>query len=157
MKKQPVLFVAALLFTVGVLSAIACEDTSRRNLPPSSVQANGTSQDCMERVIALDDSLGRLRNHACEKISLAETIRNYADGLQQIDFSNCPADFTAAFDKHRQAWLHLIPVVEKYPDMRGEMHDLFDGLEQGEDADIFKPQVKNVWDTWTEIETAMKK
>ena len=156
MKRKPAFLIVVFVVIAGIFIISACKDSNSRQLPSSPAQANTSTQDCMKRVIALDDSLGKLRNHACEKISLAETIRNYADGLQKIDFSNCPADFTAAFEKHRQAWLQLIPAVEKYPDLRGEMHDLFDGLEHGKDADAFKPLVKTVWDTWEEIETVMK-
>ncbi len=112
--------------------------------------------DCIQRVIALDDSLGRARNYACEKISMAETIRNYADGMRKADFRHCPSEFSAAFERHRQAWLNMVPLVEKYPDMRGEMHLLFNQLELGKDAATFNPLLKDIWDTWAQVEAAKK-
>jgi hypothetical protein len=75
--------------------------------------------------------------------------------MKKLDFQGCPPDFTVAFEKHRQAWNDMIPLVKKYPDLRGEMHVLFDQLEKGEDAERFKLLLKNVWDTWGEVEEAM--
>ncbi len=112
--------------------------------------------DCMKKIIAMDDSLGTIRNHACETVSLAETIRNYAASLQKLDFSSCPPSFATAFEKHRQAWLAMIPLAEKYPKLRGEMHDLFDQLKAGEDAAVFGPLLDAIWATWAEVELAMK-
>lgn len=36
------------------------------------------------------------------------------------------------------------------------MHILFEGFGKGKDANTFKPLLKAVWDTWGEIEVAMK-
>ena len=112
-------------------------------------------QACIERIIALDDSLGGVRNHACETISLTETIRQYTDAMGRFDYSDCPDAFTKAIQKHRKAWLALVHLVDQYPDLRGEMHDLFEQLENGRDSATFKPLLKTVWDTWGEVERAM--
>ena len=107
-------------------------------------------------MIAADDSLGTIRNHACVTLSLSQTIRDYADALGNLDFSNCPGDFAQAFDMHRQAWLAIIPVVENYPGMRGEMHDLFSQLEVSADSAIFRIRLAAIWDTWGAVEAAME-
>ncbi|MCK6691312.1 MAG: nuclear transport factor 2 family protein [Thermoanaerobaculia bacterium] len=111
---------------------------------------------CMAEAIALDDSLGRIRNHACETVSLSQSIRQYAAAIAAIDFSGCPEPFSAGFKKHAAAWLALLPVTNQYSDLRGEMHTLFKQLESGRHAEQFKPLLKSVWDTWGEIEEAMK-
>lgn len=49
---------------------------------------------CVAEAIALDDSLGYIRNHASEAISLSQAIRQYAETIQKIDFSGCPQAFT---------------------------------------------------------------
>ncbi len=113
-------------------------------------------QTCIENAIALDDSLGKVRNHACETLPLAIAIQQYADGLQWIDYTTCPLKFSAAFEAHRQAWLQMIPYLQKYPEHRGEMHYLFGEFEKGPDSATFKPLLKNIWDTWAVIEEAMK-
>lgn len=100
--------------------------------------------------------MGKARNHACETISLSETIRQYADAMGKINYRNCPEDFSAAFGRHQKAWLALLPVTDQYPNLRGEMHDLFAQIEAGDHAEQFKPLVKTVWDTWAEVEAAMK-
>ena len=66
----------------------------------------------MERVMAKDAKLGKIRNHNCEKISLSETILIYVDNLKKIDFSDCPEDFTKAFQSHQGAWLEMIKVIQ---------------------------------------------
>ena len=135
---------------------MACNTSSPK--PPQSPNPTTTSKaaSCIEYIIAQDGSLGGIRNHACEKISLAQTIRQYADAIEQLDYTNCPPAFEAAFTNHIRAWREMIPLVEKYPELRGEMHDLFDELEKGKDTDEFKPLLKSIWDTWGEVEKAME-
>ncbi|MFN0216717.1 MAG: hypothetical protein ACKVT2_20865 [Saprospiraceae bacterium] len=113
----------------------------------SAVFVGNYEKDCMDRIIALDDSLGRLRNHACEKVSISQSIQDYTDGLAKIDFQYCPKIFAAGFEKHRMAWLALLPVTNKYLELRGEMHVVFKQIEAGTDGDQFKLLVKTVWDT----------
>ena len=117
---------------------------------------NLSGQTCIEKIIALDDSLGTIRNHACKTISLSETIKQYTAGMNQFDFQTCPEAFTVAFKKHIAAWTDMLVVTNQYPELRGEMHDLFDQLEVGEQAELFKSLLKSIWDTWAEVEQAMK-
>lgn len=143
--------------TWSVLLALSILTTACRSASHTQASRAITSpEDCIQHIIALDDSLGRIRNYACETISMAATIRNYAEGMKKADFRQCPPEFSAAFERHRQAWLNMIPLVEKYPDMRGEMHVLFNQLELGKDAATFNPLLKNIWDTWAQVEAAMK-
>ena len=109
-------------------------------------------QQCIQNVIALDDSLGTIRNHACETISLSETIEHYAAAMEKINYEDCPEEFAVAFVKHRQAWMAMTAVTDKYSDLRGEMHTLFDQIEKGKDSTLFKPLLKNIWDTWGAVE-----
>ncbi|MBK8966699.1 MAG: hypothetical protein R3D58_16195 [Saprospiraceae bacterium] len=125
-----------------------CKTPTHQTTPPPEA--------CIQHLIALDDSLGRIRNHACETISLAQTIRNYTDGINKHDFRGCPPDFTKAFTRHLQAWNDMIPFVEKHAGLRGEMHVLFEQLEKGPDAATFIPLLRNIWDTWAAVEAAMK-
>ena len=143
------------LFILSVLF-LACSQPKNSGQEVIKSETALNSRQCIDQIIAQDDSLGKVRNHACERISLAQTIREYTDAMGQFDYQNCPADFTIAFKKHREAWVALIPIVEKYPDMRGEMHTLFEILENGAHAAAFKLLVKAVWDTWGEVEEAMQ-
>ena len=135
---------------------LSCDEKSNQRQPQAESAAN-VEKSCMEKIIEEDNTLGTTRNHACEKTTLAETIVNYANALEQLDYGDCPKAFSQAFARHIQAWRDMIPLVEKYPDMRGEMHDLFDEIEKGKDAETFKPLLKAIWDTWAEIEDAMKR
>lgn len=144
-----------ILFTTwALLLLLACNNTSQKNLPVK--QDNLLQKECIKNIMQMDDSLGTIRNHACEKISLSKTIKNYIKGLENLNFKNCPEKFTRAFDNHRQAWEKMIPVSDNFPDLRGEMHDLFDIIEKSDEAENFKIRLKAIWDTWAEVETAMK-
>lgn len=130
---------------------------SRANsLPGNNLEDDKLNKECMNRVIALDDSLGKIRNHACEKISLSQSIKDYSAGMKKFSYKKCPESFKKAFERHRQAWANMLVVTDKYPDLRGEMHVLFKQLEEGKDAELFKPLLKAIWDTWAEVEKAIK-
>lgn len=147
-------FILSLFFTS--MFYLSCNNSKNSGKSQSKSETLQSPQDCIDSVIALDDSLGKVRNHACERISLAQTIKEYTAGMAQFDYQNCPKDFTEAFKKHREAWLAMIPLVEKYPDLRGEMHDLFDQIEIGEHSEEFEPLLESIWSTWAEVEEAMK-
>ena len=53
-----------------------------------------------------------------------------------------------------KAWDEMQKFTKRYPDMRGEMHVLFDEIEKGKDKHTFKPILKEIWDTWAEVEKA---
>ena len=82
-----------------LISLIAC--SSKRGEKDFTVHAS--AKECIEYVKVMDDSLGTIRNHACEKISLSETIDDYIYSLDNLSFSNCPSAFTAAFEEHKEA------------------------------------------------------
>ncbi len=117
---------------------------------------NVRKKTCMDLVIQKDDALGKIRNHACEKMSLSAAINNYVNGLSQLNYDNCPRAFKTAFEKHAQSWVDITKVTDKYPELRGEMHVLFAALESGKDSLAFIPLQKNIWDTWGEIEAVLK-
>lgn len=110
----------------------------------------------MDRVIAIDDSIGKIRNKECKKIPLSQTITNYTGKMKQIDLVGCPKEFTKSFNEHIRSWENLTQVTDKYPDMRGEMHDLFKKLEKSQDSAVFKKLKNDVWDTWDVIEVSAK-
>lgn len=115
---------------------------------------HATAQECIDYVIALDDSLGTIRNHACEKQSLSETIDEYVYNLDNLSFSNCPPAFITAFDEHKDAWVNATEITDNYPDLRGEMHELFEIIENGPDSIAFKLLVAEIWSTWEQVELA---
>lgn len=128
--------------------------------PVQDATGNETLPDlatlCVDRIIALDDSLGTLRNHTCKQEPLSVTIAHYAGELTALDFSDCPDTFFSAFKRHISAWEDMLPIVSRYPHLRGEMHDLFAQLAASPDSIEFKIREKRIWSTWREIEEAMK-
>lgn len=114
------------------------------------------SKECIEVILKKDDSLGTIRNHACEKISLSNTINQYTSSLNNLDFLNCPEDFKNAFQLHIKAWNDMTSITNNYDSLRGEMHTLFDEIESSKDSIIFKQKLKIIWDTWAVIEKRIK-
>ena len=109
---------------------------------------------CINNIIAKDKILGKVRNQYSTQNSLSSTIYNYTEGLRQLEFQSCPDNFKAAFLKHIAAWDEMLPITDKYPDIRGEMHDAFDKIKaQGDQS--FESQLQIIWDTWDEVEKTM--
>ena len=111
----------------------------------------------MYRVLEADSTIGNIRNKQCETLSLSQTILNYTEAMQAVSTQKCPDAFASAYESHRQAWLAMLPITDKYPMMRGEMHMLFRQLEQSEDAELFKKRLNEIWATWAEVEKFMQK
>ena len=112
--------------------------------------------DCVKYILARDDSLGRIRNQACKTIPLSETIKQYVRSVNDLNFGNCPPEFKRAFESHMLAWKQMQEFTNQYPEMRGEMHELLDKIEEGENSETFKPILKNIWDTWADVENSQR-
>lgn len=109
-------------------------------------------KSCVDSVIRMDDSLGSIRNNASKTISLSETIKDYIESLNELEFNACPEKFHIAFKEHIEAWEEMIRTTDNHPEVRGEMHDLFDKIELSPDSIVFKRKLKRIWDTWAPIE-----
>ncbi len=121
----------------------------------TTISSSENEIKCINRIIALDDSLGKIRNHACKIVSLSESITQYHMGIKENDLNDCPEEFKKAFFNHQLAWKDIKIITDKYPDLRGEMHTLFDSIEKGKDSTEFKKYLSNIWATWTIIESAV--
>ncbi|WP_353779810.1 hypothetical protein [Winogradskyella sp. 3972H.M.0a.05] len=111
-------------------------------------------EDCISLILKKDDSLGTIRNHQSEKISLSETINAYVKAMKLMDFSTCPDDFRVAFEDHITAWDKMTLVTNNYPNLRGEMHTLFDKIKKSKNAEEFKQRLDEIWGTWEKVEKA---
>ena len=140
-----VIFVA-----LGFIQIYGCGFQNKKN---NSV-SNQKKQECIDYVIAQDDSLGRIRNQASETVSLSESIEQYVTAVNNLDFEDCPSEFTRAFKKHLNAWTEMKSVTDNYPVLRGEMHLLFETLAEGEDKEKFESSLEKIRDTWKEVEKA---
>lgn len=110
----------------------------------------------MEAVFAADSAMGARRNHAPETDSLAAAVETYVRDLETLDFSVCPPEFARAFAGHREAWRQSLPFWRRFPDLRGEMHDLIEEIRRQEpeqEAEL-DSVLKQIWDTWGEVEAA---
>lgn len=105
-----------------------------------------------------DARIGKIRNHACENQPLSTTVTDYVEAMREIDFSKAPNDFTEAFEQHIAAWEHSIPFMQQFPDLRGEMHDLFEEIRSSSatNQSTLEDHEKEIWGTWAEIERIAK-
>ena len=121
-----------------------------------TAQFTADQKECMEIIIAEDSEAGKIRNHACEAMDLSATIRQYTSSIESLDFSSCPEEFSLAFKNHIHAWKDLIAFTDEFPDLRGEMHELFKEIEDSPQGEAFKNGVQLIWDTWAEVEQHYK-
>lgn len=110
------------------------------------------SINCIKQIFEKDSIFGDIRNHASEKISLSEVINNYSKNLKSLDYSHCPDIFESAFHKHIDAWLDFRNVSDKYPLIRGELHDIFAIIEKSKDSTEFKSRLGQILETWKIVE-----
>ncbi len=139
---------------LGLMLLLTSCNTNVNKESNESEAANPTS--CIDLIIQMDDSLGTIRNHACESIPLSETIENYVQSIRKLDFEDCPEKFSKAFEQHMDAWTNMISLTDQHPDLRGEMHELFDELKVSADSVEFNQKLQVIWDTWGEVENFIK-
>lgn len=140
------------LFFVFLLAALLFTCSAKKNDFFTAKQVR-----CVNQVIKADQKIGLIRNKECETLSLSQTIQNYTDAMSTISIDNCPDAFTTAYEAHRIAWLDMLLITDRYPNMRGEMHVLFKQLEHSEDAEGFKKKLAKIWATWAEVEKFVQK
>ena len=134
---------------------IGCKGTGNKDSVTSN-SAIKTSTSCIEQIMEQDSVLGNIRNHSSEMGSLSDAITDYTQDLEALDYSQCPEAFTKAFQQHIDAWKKVTLITDKYPALRGELHDIFSELEKSKDSVEFKALVKEVWDTWALVEESKK-
>lgn len=144
-----------LILIIYAINLNYCKSTTGENSAKND-GAVSTELLCIEQIMASDDSLGRIRNHACERISLSETIASYVNSLEALDYTDCPEEFAESFERHIDAWKSVARITDNYSGLRGEMHDLFKEIEEGNDGEVFKKLVKSIWDTWSDVEQSIE-
>jgi hypothetical protein len=149
----------AIILTFLLISTLSnCQQSGQKSSSltgPAGTEA--PSAEAIRIIMAADEKLGDIRNHACEDTTLAETVRRYVAGLAALDFSRCPEDFTAAFRAHRDAWEATISFFDQFGELRGEMHELLETIEQGEKAPALQSYIRPVWDTWGKVDSIARK
>ncbi len=143
MIKPIILFVSLLI--------IGCNNSNKKEANSIS-DTQGKSINCVKKVFEKDSILGGIRNHASEKISLTETINNYSKSVKSLDYSDCPEAFELAFNNHIDAWLAFRKLSDKYPLLRGELHDVFSIIEKGKDSIEFRSRLNQILETWKVVE-----
>lgn len=142
---------AQMIFLMAIMSVFSCKEGKRHNHSDLI-----SKKKCISNILKQDDSLGKLRNESCKQISLSQSIVNYSNEINKLDYDNCPKLFHSAFKAHQTTWNEITTVTNKYPNLRGEMHGLFDQIKIGRDSTQFKILLKNIWDTWAIVEKTSK-
>ena len=134
------------LLFISLVSTGSCKSRSESQIPLNS-------GSCIESVFNTDSILGINRNHDSETISLSEAITRYVDAFDSISFDDCPLVLKQSFSDHLEAWRNMLEVTDNYPNLRGEMHNLFDQLDAGQDSLRFRTLLAQVWSTWSGVES----
>src|ERR1043166_9025868 len=91
-------------------------------------------REAMVRVFQADQQLAAKRKQAApSSAGLADVItatEAYCTGLEQLDMSDCPADFRVAYRHHIRAWRDAVAAVRELPDgfWEGALIGLLNGL-----------------------------
>ena len=139
-----------------ILLLLSCNNAGNKSSKAKLESVTNINTECIESILKKDSVLGQIRNHASEQISLSETIDNYTNSLKSLDYSDCPDNFTIAFHEHIEAWLELKKASDKYPELRGELHEVFSELEKKKDSLEFKSFETKILDTWETVEKITK-
>ncbi len=157
-RKRIVVSARGILLVVAAVFAMAtgCRE-QQAVVPRGGVEVPEAAVDYVTAIhdlLSIDSELGLVRNRASETKPVADAVREYVEGIDATDFSACPADFAAAFQWHRDAWRESIPFLEQFPDLRGEMHDVFDEIRSrgGETSLELERLEAQIWDSWREVE-----
>ncbi len=115
--------------------------------------------EAIQIVLSADEQLGARRNQACKDIPVSTAIRQYVAGIDSLDFSACPEDFSTAFRRHRDAWAASVDYFAQFDNLRGEMHALFETIAEGDSAQAagYDRAMKAIMDTWSEVEAAARR
>ena len=148
--------VTKILCVICLFILLAACNKSKSSGTNNLDQKSQAEENCINKIIAIDDSLGKIRNDACNRISLSSTITQYVKSLKEKNYKDCPASFTTAFHNHLQTWSNILEITDHYPDLRGEMHAIFSTLEKSEHSDRFKILLNEIWETWSLVEEEMK-
>ncbi len=135
----------------------------RVNQVPSS-ESRSTDQPsaarrAMMQVMEIDRVLAAQRDEMPESLPVADAVASYVSGLAAINFDECPDDFTDAYRRHRQAWEESIPFLKEHPQLRGEMHGLFDEIRQMDKSisEQLDRHLQAIGESWSDVETAMSR
>jgi len=91
---------------------------------------------------------------------IALCVDHYCDGLENLEMSDCPADFRVAYHEHMRAWREMDAAIKQLPDSfaDGLWEGFINGL-QGEmdgGAGRIRGDLKNASDnvesTWNNVE-----
>jgi hypothetical protein len=115
-----------------------------------------TQGQCIDSVIKQDSLLRHKRNLRCKEVAPSQAIREYAAGIDQINFTQCPALFATAFQQYKKAWLGMARVTDQYSKLRGELHEVLQEVANSKNAVEFRQQLQVLIDTWAEVEKAVQ-
>ncbi len=128
----------------------------RRVVNTSKSPAHDQTTFRIQQVLAMDAVLAKQRDKLPKTQPIAVAIESYVIGLQALDFSDCPRDFSDHFLRHCSAWKGSLQFFGKHGELRGEMSDVIKQIRKlgpGTVAEL-DAQMAPIMETWKEIEKA---
>ena len=133
---------------LGGALGIGCASRPKNEDPPPEI-------GCMASVIKADERLALARNAAPREMPIGDAVRAYLEAFESLDMSECPPPFREAIRRHLGAWRETLPWLDAYPELRGELHEVFDVIGRDERNAEFRAAVGQIIQTWSQVEQAM--
>jgi len=111
------------------------------------------------RILEIDSVLAKQRDNLPKSHPITVAVESYVLGLKELDFTDCPAEFSEPFHRHRDAWSDSVEFFAQHGQLRGEMHEAINKIRQigPEVAAELDSKLLPVMKTWQEVEKAAKK
>jgi hypothetical protein len=148
---------------IGIVFLIAATHGPSEAATRAPSEAEKTKQN-ITRVLKADETLAKQRDsavpHDAPPSVIALCIEHYCDGLENVDMSDCPADFRVAYREHMRAWRQMDAAIKELPDsfMGGFLEGFVNSLEGELDGGAsrirgdLKNASSNVEGTWSCVE-----
>ena len=118
-----------------------------------------TSKSLIGRIFEMDSVLAKQRDNLPRTQPLGVAVESYVLGLQALDLSDCPGQFSEPFQRHCQAWKNSIEFFAQHDKLRGEMHDVIEEIRKLDPATVAEldAHMAPIMQTWQEVEKAATK
>ncbi|GAB5400162.1 MAG: hypothetical protein Aureis2KO_17470 [Aureisphaera sp.] len=149
--KDFVVAIKIIVLFFAVITAIKkCENPVPKELQPERMDK---PQACIHGALQAKAMLYAIYGNRTTKAPLSVAISSYINELEKIErLPSCPMPFKVTFKQYVTSWKSLIPIVEKYPEMRGSMRELLKELEQSPDSTAIKNRMRIIEANWRNVE-----
>ena len=137
---------------------LATETAQQKPITRIASKTENHATLAIARIFEIDSVLAKQRDNLPITQPLALAVESYVAGLNALDFSGCPTEFSQPFERHCEAWKNSIPFFSQHDELRGEMHQAIEKIRSlgPEAVTELDRQMKPIMETWQDVEKAAK-